>query len=58
MSGSEVSPACGARAVFWPDDEACDAECSLPKGHKPEDVHSDEILGEWTEDELMTTRDE
>jgi hypothetical protein len=35
---------CGARTVFWPDDEACDAECWLPAGHEGE--HEDEILGE------------
>jgi hypothetical protein len=46
---------CGARAVFWPDDEACDAECCLLLGHRPAGVHEDEILGEWDEDELPTT---
>lgn len=46
---------CGARAVFWPDDEACDAECVLAAGHQPEGVHEDEILGEWNEDDLFTT---
>lgn len=45
---------CGARTVFWPDDEACEAECSLPSGHEPADLHSDDVLGEWSEDELLT----
>lgn len=50
---------CGARAVFWPDVEACDAECSLPAGHQPPDEHEDDILGRWTEDSLLTSpRDE
>jgi hypothetical protein len=48
------TPLCGARTVFWPDVEACDAECHLPAGHEPADVHEDPILGEWTEDELVT----
>lgn len=46
---------CGASAVFWPDDEACEAECNLPAGHQPPDEHEDETLGRWTEDELPTT---
>lgn len=45
---------CGATATFWPDVEACEAECIRPENHQPEDVHEDEILGEWTEDELNT----
>lgn len=45
---------CGARTVFWPDDEACDATCVLPLGHQPASVHEDEILGQWSEDELLT----
>lgn len=45
---------CGATTVFWPDDEACDAECILPRGHEPADGHRDEILGPWSEDELTT----
>lgn len=49
-------PACGATAVFWPDDEACEATCNLPRGHEPDDRHEDEILGEWTEEELNTWR--
>lgn len=40
---------CGARTVFWPDVEACEAECSLPADHEPANVHEDEILGEWEE---------
>lgn len=51
---SEPGELCGARTVFWPDDEACDAECILPRGHQPDDVHRDEILGPWSEDELTT----
>lgn len=47
---------CGATTVFWPDDEACDAECVLPKGHAPDDLHVDETLGVWREDELTTFR--
>jgi hypothetical protein len=46
--------ACGAIAVFWPEVEAIDAECVRPLGHKPADIHEDEILGEWHEDELVT----
>jgi hypothetical protein len=49
-----VTGACGATAVFWPDVEACGAECIRPAGHEPADVHEDAILGEWTEDELPT----
>lgn len=45
---------CGARAVFWPDVEACEAECIRPRGHQPANVHKDEILGEWDEDYLPT----
>jgi hypothetical protein len=45
---------CGATATFWPDVEACEAVCIRPEGHDPADVHEDEILGEWTEDELTT----
>lgn len=47
--------ACGATATFWPDDEACDVECILPVGHQPADVHEDDILGTWSEDDLPTT---
>lgn len=45
---------CGARAVFWPDEEACDAECILPAGHEPAELHEDETLGTWHEDDLST----
>lgn len=51
---SAATTLCGATAVLWPDDEACDAECILPAGHEPADVHEDEILGEWSEDDLST----
>lgn len=46
---------CRARAVFWPDDEACDAECLLPRGHEPAEIHEDEILGEWNEEDMYTS---
>ncbi len=49
---------CGAKTVFWPDMEACDAECILPKGHAPEDLHVDETLGVWREGDLLTYRPE
>jgi hypothetical protein len=49
---------CGAQTVFWPDVEACEAECILPVGHEPADVHEDEILGAWREEELTTYRPE
>lgn len=45
---------CGATAIFWPEDEACEAECYLAPGHQPANVHEDKILGEWDEDELIT----
>ena len=51
---SEPTELCGATATFWPDVEACEAECILPPGHEPADVHEDEILGQWSEDELPT----
>lgn len=49
-----AKPACGARAVFWPDDEACDAECVLDRDPKHA-RHEDEILGGWTDEELITS---
>lgn len=52
MSRDPYPNVCGATAVFWPDDEACDAECFKPEDH--DGPHEDEILGEWTEDELST----
>lgn len=54
MSGAESAqpPKCGARTVFWPDDEACDAECWLPPHEGT--VHEDEALGQWDEDDLFT----
>ncbi|HEY9367553.1 hypothetical protein [Streptomyces sp.] len=45
--------ACAARAIFWPDVEACEAECIRPRGHGG--AHEDDVLGEWTDDELPTT---
>ena len=55
-----IGPAmvCGARTVFWPDAEAIDATCDLPPGHVPSNVHRDGMLGEWDEDELITTQGE
>lgn len=50
---SDEEQLCGATAVFWPDDEACDATCILPHRHIGA-VHEDGILGEWREDELNT----
>lgn len=50
---ASVPDACGATAVFWPDDEACEAECIWPAGHGGT-KHMDEILGEWDESELLT----
>jgi hypothetical protein len=55
MADDGATEICGARTVFWPDDEACEAECCLSKGHEPVDVHEDRILGEWSEDEMVTT---
>lgn len=52
---SELGVPCGATATFWPDDEACPAECLLPLGHEGT-THTDDILGDWTEDELNTHR--
>jgi hypothetical protein len=54
MADGDPNPTCGATATFWPEDEACEAECILPRGHEPDDRHEDEILGEWTEEELNT----
>ncbi|MDJ0345691.1 hypothetical protein QMK19_34210 [Streptomyces sp. H10-C2] len=54
MSAPPDQPTCGATTVFWPDDEACDAVCVLLPGHEPADVHEDQILGEWTEDDMVT----
>jgi hypothetical protein len=48
---------CGARTVFWPDAEACDAECIRHRGHKGT-IHEDEILGTWDEDDMMTVHPE
>jgi len=50
----ELGYLCGAKATFWPDVEACEAECILHIGHSGE-RHEDEILGEWDEDDLITT---
>ncbi|MGW2938995.1 DUF6221 family protein [Streptomyces sp. NPDC001156] len=51
----EPYPKCGARAVFWPDAEGCEATCSWPRGHAGT-KHRDEVLDEWDEDELPTAR--
>jgi len=49
---------CGATAVLWPDDEACEAECHLPDGHIPLGIHEDPVLGTWSEDDLPTSTTE
>ncbi|MFD9190439.1 hypothetical protein ACFWCA_19675 [Streptomyces phaeochromogenes] len=49
-----TKPLCGARTVFWPDQEACEAECALAAAHGGT-IHWDEVLNEWGEDELLTT---
>lgn len=49
---SEAADKCGARTVFWPDEEACDAVCYLPEDHEPAHIHQDEILGEWNEEDM------
>lgn len=49
-----TAPKCGARTVFWPDVEAIDAKCIRSQGHEPANIHEDEILGEWNEDDLLT----
>lgn len=54
MSGTS-GETCQARTVFWPDVEACDAECSLPRGHEPAEIHKDETLGEWNEEDMYTS---
>lgn len=51
---NEAIALCGASTIFWPDVEACEAECVLPRDHEPADVHEDEILGQWSEDDLPT----
>lgn len=50
---SEGDRKCGARAVFWPDVEAIEAECIRSRGHAGT-IHEDEILGEWDETDLFT----
>lgn len=45
---------CGAKTVFWPDVEGCEAECIMPAEHEPAEIHEDEILGEWNEDDMFT----
>lgn len=49
--------ACGARTVFWPEVEACEAECIRHRGHKGT-IHEDEILGDWDEEDMMTIHPE
>lgn len=46
---TEPDELCGATSIFWPDEEACEAECVLPRGHVPANVHRAEILGKWEE---------
>lgn len=43
-----MSGQCGEVSVFWPDDEACEAECELDAGHAG--PHRDAVLGEWEPD--------
>lgn len=45
MNDSPEPPECGETAVFWPDVEACDAVCSLYRGHAG--PHEDLVLGWW-----------
>lgn len=47
------TPRCGARTVFWPEVEHCEAECALDRGHQGT-IHEDETLGEWDEDDMHT----
>ena len=49
----EPRGACGAVTIFWPDVEACEAECFRPEGHGGT-IHEDETLGEWDEEEQST----
>lgn len=46
---SEPVDKCDERTIFWPDDEACEAECIKPYGHAGD--HEDRILGEWEDKE-------
>lgn len=52
----ESGELCTARATFWPDEEACEAECVRPTDHPG--LHEDDILGEWDEEELPTSYSE
>lgn len=49
-----MTDTCGASAIFWPDDEGCEAECILPADHQPENIHQDETLGDWDANDLPT----
>jgi hypothetical protein len=49
-------PPCGATAVFWSYSSADEAECYLPRGHQPGDIHESPTLGQWREDDLPTSR--
>lgn len=40
---------CGEKTIFWPDVEACDAECFLPPDHEGD--HEDQILGPWSSED-------
>ena len=53
ITSNQAGLLCGATAVFWPEAEACEAECWLPADH-PGTRHQAEILGDWDEDELST----
>lgn len=43
---------CGATTVFWPDVEACEAECFLAPHTGT--IHEDEILGQWDAEDMPT----
>lgn len=43
---------CGARTVFWPEVEGCEAECLLAPHEGT--IHEDEILGEWDAEDMAT----
>ena len=45
---------CGARTVFWPEEDACDAACTWPPKHGGT-RHLDETLGSWDENEMPTS---
>ena len=44
---------CGARTIFWPGEDDCEATCEMPPHTGP--THFDPVLGGWDEDEMLTT---